>query len=262
LNADGWPPVLSGVAILAMPLAEIVIAGLLLGRRTTRLGIAGACLLHLALLLLVGPLGLRHSNTVFGWNAALLIQVPLLFWPGAEPTSVWLGRDARKGTARWLILALLLMPLGERWGVWDSWPSFAVYASHNERVEVYVSAEERLFWPEEIQPYLVPTDRADTLRLDITNWSRFMRGVPAYPQARTGVGIALGLIDNIRANRPLYARVLARAHWWTGDRRVIAEGGPDQLRQAADQFFWNGLPARQSLRWIPRTTRPRSGVEF
>ena len=192
-----------------------------------------------------------------GWNLALLIEVPLLFWPQPESDSRRFWQEIRAYAMCWVLLILLLLPLGERWGLWDSWPSFAVYASHNERIELFVAASEAEFWPEEIRPYLVPTNQADMLRLDLTNWSRFTRGVPPYPQARTGLGAALGLSDRIGAARPFYARVLSRAQFWTGDRRVICEGGPNQLRQSSHQFFWNALPEQQSLRWSERGVQPR-----
>ncbi len=257
LSSENWPSSMRLVSILAMPVAEIAIAVLLLFPGTARRGTIGACILHLGLLLLVGPFGLRHSATVVGWNLALLIEVPLLFWPQPESDSRRFWQEIRAYAMCWVLLILLLLPLGERWGLWDSWPSFAVYASHNERIELFVAASEAEFWPEEIRPYLVPTNQADMLRLDLTNWSRFTRGVPPYPQARTGLGAALGLSDRIGAARPFYARVLSRAQFWTGDRRVICEGGPNQLRQSSHQFFWNALPEQQSLRWSERGVQPR-----
>jgi hypothetical protein len=252
-GTEGWPPALVRGSILAMPLGELAVGLLLLVPRTARLGVVGAWLMHVLLLGIVGPFGLDHSATVVGWNLAMLVEVPLLFWPrlaGRLSVQSWILGG---GPAAWLILALVLAPLAERTGFWDSWPSFALYASHNERVDVRVPDDEVAFWPEAIRRFLVTTDEPGIWRMDLTNWSRFTRGVPPYPQARTGIGVALGLAEMGIGRRSFFARVLGRAEWWTGRRELIVEGGPDELRLATNRFFWNALPAHAAGRWGDRT---------
>ena len=249
-------PTVEHVMVLGMPLLEILIAILLIASKFSRMGLFGALFLHIALFLIVGPTGLGHSATVVGWNLALLISVPLLFW--GQRTGI-LGLKLcmfRSEPICGLVLALILVPLGERWGIWDSWPSFAVYASHNERTEIFASSSGAIYWPEDIRGFLVPTKEPDRLKLDTLNWSRFTRGVPIYPQARTGIGIAIALADEIGGGNPFFARVLSRSNSLTGHREIICEGGVTELRDVANHFFWNALPATKAERWKQR--RPLS----
>jgi hypothetical protein len=257
VSPSGWPPPLLHTAVLSMPVGELGIGILLFVPSGNRLGIIGACVMHVLLLAIVGPLGLGHSATVVGWNLALLAEVPLLFWQRLPGGTMHALSSAGASPTSWLIGAATVLPLGERWGIWDSWPSFALYASHNERIELRVHEGDAAFWPAELRRYLVPTTEPGVWLVDVTNWSRFTRGVPPYPQARTGIGVALGLADLVISPRPFHARVLGRARWWTGEREVMCEGGSDQLRLVTNRFFWNALPARMGNRWgEPFATAP------
>src|SRR5262249_18866752 len=67
----------------AMPSAEMVVALLLLFRRTRLIGLIGLLAIHVTLLLILGPWpwGLGHSTIVLVWNVALAVEEVVLFWP-------------------------------------------------------------------------------------------------------------------------------------------------------------------------------------
>ena len=97
----------------------------------------GAVGLHAALIAILGPWGLGHSPIVLVWNAAMIVEVLILFGPDVARAAVrWRTRLAPGVTAAFALAGVL--PFGERWGWFDTWPSFALYASHAERVDVSV----------------------------------------------------------------------------------------------------------------------------
>jgi hypothetical protein len=244
LDPYAWPgPIRAGLA-LCLPLAELLVGLGLVPRATRRLALAGAIGLHLTLLFLLGPLGLGHSTIVLAWNLALIAQNALLF--GAEPPR-WPALWAAPGRARAApILALLAgavaLPLGERRGLWDSWPSFAVYASHAERTAIDVHVTELAGYPPEVLAHVAAEgDRPASLwrRVDLTSWSRAERGTPVYPQSRAAHGVAEALAD--WGGKPRLVRVQhwTRAGRFTGQRRRAVAVGRAAIRRLGDTFKLN-----------------------
>ena len=118
----------------------------------------GAVLLHLALILILGPWGMKHSANVLIWNGAMLAEAVALFWPRPITVTSWpperKGRRAASLAAAILIWAAAILPLGERSGWWDTWPSFAVYSSSNETIHLGLSGD---------APGLLEAGRSDVL---------------------------------------------------------------------------------------------------
>ncbi len=186
---------------LLLPLSEALIAVGLLLRRTRR--IAGGCvmLLHLSLVIMLGPWNLDHSNGVLFWNILLIIQAWFLFvQPHAEPDASSPSQSAaaipaagklvgnRFATA--VVVLAIVMPVTERWGYWDHWTSWALYSPHSSRAEVQIhrSAMDQL--PTNMQPFLIDDDSDGWHRLQMNSWSLDRLKVPVYPQARFQLAVA------------------------------------------------------------------------
>jgi hypothetical protein len=236
-------------ATLALPALEAVAGLLLIPRRTRQIGLIGAVVLHVGLVAIVGPFGLGHSATVVGWNLALLLQVLLLFGP--RPEVAW--RDVASAAVRsrlaWIVIAACLLPLAERSGWWDTWPSFALYASHNERVEVRTDAADTQFWPAALRRHLVEQRGAPMAILDMSGWSRERRGVVPYPQARVQVGWARWLGERVRPAHGLRVTVLGRAGRFDGRRAILYDGDSRGLDRLGEAFWLNWRPAGRRSRW-------------
>lgn len=190
---------------LLLPLSEALIAIGLLFRRTRR--IAGGCvmLLHLSLVVMLGPWNLDHSNGVLFWNILLIIQAWFLFVkPIAEPresspssslspsaTAVASAdKTVGKRFAAAVVILAIVMPATERWGYWDHWTSWALYSPHSSRAEVQIhrSAMDQL--PGDMPPFLVDDDSDGWHRLQLNLWSLDRLNVPIYPQARFQLAVA------------------------------------------------------------------------
>lgn len=143
-----------------------------------------------------------------------------------------------------LLTAALILPFAERSGLWDAWPSFALYASHVERVLIDVHESDR--WPPAVRRRVAPsTDRPGSPwhRLDLTAWSRAERGTPPYPQARAALGVAESLAR--WGGRPRAVRVIlwGPADRFSGLRQREQAIGLDAIRRLGDHFRLNAHPA-------------------
>jgi hypothetical protein len=217
---------LTGLAF-AMPIAEIAI-GIGLCWRPTRSGaLAGAIAMHGALLGILGPWGLGQSFNVLVWNAALIVEDWFLFGPGPEPMQEG-AANPLAGLTRLVFVLAAVLPFGERWGWFDAWPSFALYAGHTERVVVETIGAGDSFEPR---------------RIDLTAWSLAERGTPVYPQARACLGLAEALATRDPGVR---VQVLGRSAFGTGRRESVELLGRKAIRAFGRRYWLNAHPSGQA----------------
>ncbi len=241
LTAWSGPPY--DAIIMAMPCVEICVA-VALAFRARRFGVAGAVALHAALLVILGPLGMRHSLNVLLWNVAMIAQVVLLFGfrrvaASPEPRRRWASVAASAA-----VIASAILPLGERSGFWDSWPSFALYSSSNERMTVGLSGTRDGF-PFPLNSWGTEgVSERSWIQLDLRRWSLEERGVPLYPSTRALNGVAEALALRYRGGRSAFVFHEGHADRRTGERRRIKLDGLDAIRAHGDSFWLNAHPAR------------------
>jgi hypothetical protein len=235
---------------LLMPAFEILVGLLLVFRKTRRIGLAGAVAIHLALLGILGPWGLDHSAAVLGWNLALIAENLVLFGP--RPIVQLFPEKPRVPAVVLLFAAVFLMPFTERMGFWDTWPSFAVYASHNERSEIYVWNEDLHRLPEVVRHHAYRVDDTRWSRIDLTGWSLEEHGVAPYPQSRTESAVGEWLSTRFRLAHEVRVVHLTRADRRTGKRVRSITYGPRETALWNDQFRINAHPSGGSApeaRW-------------
>lgn len=212
--------------ILALPVGELI-ASLLLATGRWKTGLAGVLFMHVGLLALLGPWALDHSGNVLTWNISMACQAFVLF--GANPA----GNDSNEahvtpnplafGLIQLLFLAVAVMPFFERAGLWDAWPSFALYAGHVEQLRLDLPRNATEMLPGEFQPFL--KSQGDRTAIDLTLWSRARLGVPPYPALRMQKGLARYVAAQCPPELPLRAIFAGKANWRTGKREeLILEG--------------------------------------
>jgi Methylamine utilisation protein MauE len=241
LSPGNWPEATRTLACLAMPGFEIAVATLLLFARTRRVGLVGAIAQHLALVFILGPWNLGHSTIVLVWNLALIVEDLILFGKTTIPPEIeadtGLGRVARP--AFWLVM---LLPAGERLGFCDAWPGHALYASHAERADVSLHEDELDRFPDSIRRRLGPGGSTPWRRLDMTAWSRELRGTPLYPSGRVGNAVAEFLEARFGGLQPVRLVQWGRAPAWDGPRDRDESLGLRAIRRRGDQFLFNAHP--------------------
>jgi hypothetical protein len=233
--------------VLIMPIAEIVVAALLIPRRTRAIGYLGALIIHLTLLLILGPWGLGHSTIVLVWNVALGVEEFFVFWPGSPSRRELAGWSLREKILGLPFAMVVLMPMSERWGFFDSWPSHALYASHCERSSITMDSAGNF---DRMPAALRIASKASISQggwvLNPTDWTRSVRGVPVSPQNRYANGLAEWIaarMGNEGYGRP-EVRVVhsSRADLLTGRRVEISSEGLEEIRDEGERFWFNAHP--------------------
>ncbi|WZO96651.1 hypothetical protein EP7_003654 [Isosphaeraceae bacterium EP7] len=253
LRPELWSPTARIVAALTMPGAELLVAACLACRKTRRAGLVGAIAVHLGLLTVLGPLGLNHSANVLIWNGSMIAQDLLIFGPGC----FLIGPAERRFSflpIRVVLYASMLLPFGERFGLFDTWPSHAVYASHAERTEVAVAADDANRLPDSLGRHLGRDEMGDFRALDLAGWSLAERGTPLYPQNRAWHGVAVALAERDE----ILVRVIhrGRASALSGRRDSIILTGREMLRDGWKGSWLNAMPSPASVSEPHRMPRP------
>jgi hypothetical protein len=245
IEPSAVPEHLRWMLILVMPVFELVVAIALMVPRTRWLGVVGASAIHLTLIVILGPFGLDHSTIVLVWNAAMLVEVWIAFGPESTESS---EASTSKWTA-WLQYAIkglfwvsVLLALGERWGFLDAWPAHALYASHIERLDVFLHDSELDAYPEAVRRHLTPMEDSPWHRLNLTSWSREVRGTPVYPQTRACLGLAEALAARYGVRGLVRVVLFGPADRWTGRRTSRERIGLAAIRHEGDRFFLNAHP--------------------
>ena len=238
-DPDHWGPSLRTAAVLAMPLAELAVALGLAWRPTRKAALGGAVALHAGLIAILGPWGLDQSAIVLAWNGALIVEDLFLFggaggrWPDLRCYLSPIGV---------VFLVAALLPFGERRGRCDPWPAFALYASHVERAELSVPADAVEGLPSPLQNFARGDGPWRTI--DLTAWSRSVRGVPIYPGGRASLGVARALATGLPGARGLRVVLWGPADRWTGRRTRVVAVGPGEIRGLAGRYRLNSEPAK------------------
>jgi hypothetical protein len=233
--------------VATFPCIELAIAIGLVWAKTRRLAGWLAIGVHLGLIVILGPLGLNHRQAVLVWNVQVALQVYWLFV--AKPAT---ELPIRKFTwpewcASTLIGAAIALPSTERFGVWDHWPSWALYAPHSSRVhfEVAGPAVERL--PASLRN-LVEEASADSeevvvwIAVPLDAWSLKTLDTPIYPQARFQLGVAEKIATDLNLGFQARFSVLGTSARFTGARRTAVYIGLPQLSSFNRRFWLNHHP--------------------
>lgn len=239
-----------------LALAIALAAGCGWSPRVGRWSGVAACLFHLGLMAIFG-LGLGHSTGVVLWNLQFAVQALLLFslpWRREIATAgqgrltghPGLDRSVRASFGSLLVAAVVVLPMFERWGLWDHWPSWALYAPHSSRVEVLIAPPAVARLPEELRALVENNGDGELtdlwLRVPLAQWSLESLGTPIYPQSRFELGVARDLASRIDSQFAIRATILGPAGRIDGRRSRLELRGTRQIDRAAEKFFLNTVP--------------------
>lgn len=255
---DAWPRKFVAQIPVLMPICELLVSFGLAIPRTRRWALVAAALMHVGLLLALGPFGHGHQAGVLIWNVFFLVQNAFLFSRVAERSltemcsQIGLQQEAThparfkrvgNGLATIIIIAAILWPSVESLGYCDHWPAWAVYASRPERVTVSLHSSEISKIPPPLQSYLETEWGVDEwYRFRIDRWSLDAVYAPIYPQDRFQVGVALALCQQFNLSQ-VKVRIEGPANRWTGIRKEHTYTGIPSLEELARTYRFNALPA-------------------
>ncbi len=169
----GW----AGSALLsgsyAVPVVEAAIGVGLLTRRFRKLAAAGAILMHVFIMVCVGPWGNDHNTVVWPWNFAMIAFVLVLFWRAPDepsPRSIlvpgWNFFSPGFVLRAAVLVLFAFMPLFSFFGLWDSYLSSSLYSGASKR------------------GYVMEWDGSEWQTTRIGDLAERELNAPAYPEER------------------------------------------------------------------------------
>ncbi|MEZ6138249.1 MAG: hypothetical protein R3C53_25480 [Pirellulaceae bacterium] len=238
-----------------MPSFELLLAAALwitMGRgisRKLRAGTAiAACMFHLAMAFFFAVI-MKHSTAVVLWNLQFAVQALILFWPMQEALDSSANDQVNAGQVDWytrgvttLVGVLICMPFAERWGWWDHWPSWALYAPHSSRVELSIASHAVDLLPQDVQPFVEGDPNGLWRRIALGRWSLDSLQTPIYPQARFELGVARQIAQHVGSVVTIRAELLGAAHRWNGRRQRVEAVGTQRLDDLQSHFLLNTRP--------------------
>ncbi len=226
---------------IALPLIELA-GGVGVLFQSTR-QVAGWLIMamHIGLFVMLGPLGFNHSYGVLLWNLLLAYVAWELFvrwYPQDSSPRNPISTHSVSMIAYALLGLVVVLPLAERWGYFDHWPSWALYSPHNSRVKVQVHASAVQSLPSSLQEILAESHASSGwIDIDLDQWSLDQRGVPIYPQSRYQLSIVAHLAATYQLDDAMRCVVQGVSDRWTGRRVEKVAIGETEIRRLL-QPFW------------------------
>ncbi len=244
LDATKLPQGLVGGLILVFPTFELFAAIGLIFYPTRRAGAVAIIGMHVMLLLILGPWGLRHHSGVLIWNLFLLGQA-FFFWISirwdqtkSQPSNQRVVPIAER-LAMALVAFVVVYPLTVHVSICDHWLAWEVYAPRTSRAKLEISPSDIEKLPKALQPFLSVEAAYDGFQaLDLNRWSLATTGSPIYPEDRFQFGVAVDVVRqcNLKSFR---IAIAGESNRWTGARAWQIVSRQDELDRLADYFRLN-----------------------
>lgn len=236
---------------------EFAIGLLLLIPRTRQMAVRLSVVLHLLLLLALGPLGLGHRPGVLIWNVMFLTLNPVLFRPirlsqfpqsSGQPdqgiSAAVMKRDA--STLCVVGSLVILFPLSGLFGLADNWLSWQVYSGRPESWRIFIATKNIEQLPASLRAFCdrqSPPQPWTPVRLD--RWSLEATRAPIYPEDRFQLAVIERLVSQLPPDADIYvvAREPGGLPWLPAKERRI--GGREELTAEHSRFVFNSFPAAE-----------------
>lgn len=231
-----------------LPLGELFVGAGLIVKRTRAAALLILIVMHAALIVILGPWGLQHRPGVLIWNVLFLIQGVLVFgWAMRRGRAVMdslagrikrLWRESRLAGVTCLVL--LGLPLLEPWGLWDPWPSWALYASKTERCSLFIheSALPRMTGP--IRAHIAPPQSGTGwCYVNLDAWSLTAIGAPVYPHTRYRFALARAISEAYQLNDEVRIEWRSQADRFDGTRTSTSIRGRAAIERWCRRYRLN-----------------------
>jgi len=231
--------------VLLLPLIELLV-GVGLTFAATRMVFGSlAVLLHLGLLLTLGPLGLNHQSPVLIWNAFFVFQAYWLFVRREEPEFSGQPRMSSNWLVAAFALAVILFPATCSFSGCDHWLAWELYAPRSSRVTIELPASAVDQLPSPAADHAKESQHLPgVMTLDLAAWSLKELGVPVYPQSRFQLGVARAVSEQLDNDRALRVTIKSRSDRRTGKRTAQQVRGTMKLEKQSATFWLNTRPRR------------------
>lgn len=224
------------IASPILPIGELIVGVGLLFQRTRSAALWSSLLMHVVLILAVGPWGLNHRVGVLLWNGFFIVQNLVVLRAVRH-----VGATAGLPVA--LLTGVVLFPLLRSVGCCDTWPAWAVYASSPARVLVQVRDDSVEQLPESLMPYVETrqiNDGWSWLRIDL--WSLESTGTPIYPEDRFQLGVARSVAREANLRDSIRILHEEESDRWSGNRERSEKVGELEMGDLTKRFLFGATP--------------------
>jgi hypothetical protein len=140
-------------------------------------------MVHLFILLLLGPFGLKINKVVWPWNVAMILYLYILFIKGDKYAITF--KSLNTGWNRLVILCWAILPALNFIGYWDAYLSSGVYSGRTPKMMVCVADTAQC---RPLRRYLYKSKNPETcngqMQINIQYWSISETNVLVYPELR------------------------------------------------------------------------------
>lgn len=164
-----------------IPTFEMTAAMLLFIPRYSKLAVVMLCLMHLFILLLLGPYGLNMNNVIWLWNLLMPLLLILLFYRNPIiPLRIFFS-----DLFTWIVILFIgILPLLNLFGKWDRFLSFTLYNGATEQMYICTEDMDALnkmsIYLGKIRNEAVPCK----FPISVYSWSMKEMNSPVYPEER------------------------------------------------------------------------------
>jgi len=156
----------------------------LLFAKTQRRSAQSLIIMHLFILVFLGPFGLKGYMTLWPWNIAMIFFLYLIFLKKKEAVVVF--PQVTKGWGKLIVLCWIILPVFSYWGYWDNNLSSNLWSGNVPRMIICIRDTSKC---KPLQRFCSKKDIANVChgqgKIDIQYWAISETGVAAYSQSRT-----------------------------------------------------------------------------
>jgi hypothetical protein len=203
---------------MVVPILEILVGLGLLVPRLRNAAVAGAVVIHVVVLGLLGPLGHASNAVVWPWNVAMAALAAILFWNDRQPAR-HVVVPHRLGAHAVALVLFAILPALSFVGRWDAYLSGALYSGNIQAGALAVSDDVATRLPEPARRH-VTRNRMGANVLDVWEWSMGELGVPSYPEDRVFHALGRDLCRLAAAPTDVVVVVFGRPATLTGEREI------------------------------------------
>ena len=163
------------------PYLEMMIGIGLLFHRTLKIAAFMAILMHIFIMICLGPWGHNFNYIIFPWNLLLIIFNASFFLVSTENTVKW--SFLKNPIISIMLLLNWFLPISNYWGISDSYLSHDLYSGKAYFGFIVLPNESAKKLPFNIKKYLQVYDNNKSY-INLTKWSLEELGIPIYPERR------------------------------------------------------------------------------
>jgi hypothetical protein len=162
---------------------EVASAALLLFKPTQRMAALTLMLMHVFILLVLGPFGLKYNIIIWPWNMLMMAQLYIIFLQ--NHTVPFYFKKLWKGWGKIVVISWGILPILNYAGLWDSYLSSRLYSGNLPAMVLCLNDEKEV---QQLQRFLSSTDRYNLCKgsamVHLQTWAMRETNIVPYPENR------------------------------------------------------------------------------